>query len=29
MSNIDHPNILKIFEIYENKLSFYIVTEFY
>lgn len=27
MSNIDHPNIVKLFEVYEDKTKLYVVLE--
>ena len=27
MTNLDHPNVVKIFEYYQDKDNFYIVTE--
>ena len=28
LKNLDHPNILKLYEVYEDKQNIYLVTEF-
>ena len=28
MKRIDHPNVMKIFEYYEDEKNFYLITEF-
>ena len=27
LKNLDHPNIVKLYEVFEDKISFYLVTE--
>ena len=29
LKSLDHPNILKIFDLFEDDLNFYIITELY